>query len=399
MMKSAISRCLLATAGVTVLAPPAAADDIKLNYLDLSAGAGYSTSPFLGSGDGAGFANVSARAVHQWSDERTSTQLIGYWEGTAYTSGYSPSNLVSARAQASRSVSERLDITGSAEFSADYAGQLSNRFIYAPEPGAPITVPVVDQGPDLYIYNGRQYRLNADIGLAWKASERSRIRGSAGVSHVAFSNSKLDGYTIEYGSAAFERLLSQRTTAGLQITASRTDFSRSNDVTVIINPAATLSTRLSEDWTLSGSAGIMFSTLDSGNQRLGSSTDPSFSATLCRQSKNSSICATTARAVTTSAAAELANSTSFDLQWFTRIDPRQNLQISAGYERFEGAKAGRATLATQEYHAAATYSRLLNHRCSVGAEAGVRGFDERVGGHHPDVSASVFVRYRLGDLG
>jgi hypothetical protein len=399
MMKSAISRCLVATAGVTVLASPATADDIKLNYLELSAGAGYSTNPLLRSADGAGFANVSARAVHQWSGERTTAELIGYWEGTAYTNGYSPSNLVSARAQASRSLSERLDISGSAEFSADYAGQLSNRFVYAPEPGTPVTTPVIAQYPDLYVYNGRQYRLDADLGFAWKASERSRIRGDAGVNHVAFSNSKLNGYTLEYASAAYDRLLSPRTTVGAQITASRTDFSRSDDVTVIINPAATLSTHLSEEWTLSGSAGIMFSTLDNGSRRLGSSTDPSFSGTVCKQSKNTSVCATAARAVTTSAAAELASSTSFDLQWSARIDPRQSLQVSAGYERFDNTKGRQATLATQEYHAAATYSKLLNHRCSAGVEAGIRGFDIRGGGHHPDVSASAFLRYRLGDLG
>ena len=395
-----VSRYLAVTAGVGLLASPAAADNTNLSYLELSAGAGYSSSPFLRpGGSGAGFGNVSARGVHQWADERSSAELIGYLEGAAYTNGYSATSLASVRAQATHSASERLSISGSVGFSADYSGQLSNRFIYAPQPGAPIPVNTPVQNPDLYFYTGRQYRLDADVGATWQASERSRLHVNTGVDHVAFSNSSLHGYTLAYLSAGYDRLLSQRTTVGFQVTGSRTDFTRSDDVTTIINPAATISTRLSEDWTLSGSAGVMFSSLDRGSRQISSSTDPSFSATLCHQNKSQSLCATAARAISSSAAAELVNSTTFELQWLKKLDARQNLQLSAGYVRFDNSKIGQASLASQEYHAAATYSRLLSHRCSVGGDVGVRGFEQQGGGHHTDFRASVFVRYRLGDLG
>ena len=398
-MRSAISRCAALTAGISLVGSGASAEDTRLTYLEVSAAAGYSTSPFLTSdGGGAGFGNASIRAVHQSSNDRTSTELIGYLEGSAYTSGYSPSTIASARAQVTHSVSERLSISGSASFSADFAGQLSNRFVYAPAPGAPITQPVAIENPDLYIYNGRQYRFDGNVGATWQASERSRITANAGADHVAFSRSGLNDYTLEFASLGYDRLLSRRTTVGLELTGSRTEFSRSDDVTTIINPAATLSTRLSEDWTLSGSAGVMFSSLNHASQTI-KSTDPSFSATLCKQAKNESLCATATRAASSSAAAELVNSSSVEVEWLDRLDRNQTVQLSAGYIRFDNTRIAQAALADEEYHAAGSYSRLLNQRCSVGANVGIRGFSEPGTAHRTDLSASVFVRYRLGDLG
>lgn len=398
-MRSAISRCFAVTAGIGLLSSSAAAQDTRLTYAELSAALGYSTNPFLRStnGGGAGFARLSARGVHQWSSETTSTQLIGYWEGSAYTNGYSLSNLVSARAQTTHAVNERLDLTGSAGFSVDFAGELSNRFIYSPEPGQPLTLPVT-ANPDLFIYNGRQYREDASLGATWKASERSSITGNVGVSHVAFSDSNLRGYTIEFASGKYDHLISERTTAGFELAASRTEFSHSDDVTTIINPAATLSTRLSEDWTVSGAAGVTFATLGHGSQT-SHSTDPSFSGTLCHQTANQTLCATASRSASSSAVAELVNSTAVALEWVDRLDSRQTVRLSAGYIHFDRAKVAQQLFTDTEYHAAAGYSRLVSERCSVGANLGLRGLNEPGAGHHTDVSASVFIRYRLGDLG
>ena len=54
---------------------------------------------------------------------------------------------------------------------------------------------------------------------------------------------------------------------------------------------------------------------------------------------------------------------------------------------------------TNHFRLAGSYSRMISGRLSAGADVGVRAL--RQGGLDPDtdISGSVFVRYRVGDLG
>src|SRR5438445_12006415 len=54
-----------------------------VTYLDLSAGAGFSSNPLLRSGSSV-FGRVSLSGFHAWNDERGSTSLTGYVEDTTY---------------------------------------------------------------------------------------------------------------------------------------------------------------------------------------------------------------------------------------------------------------------------------------------------------------------------
>src|SRR5262245_49505483 len=60
------------------------------NYLDLEAGAGYSSNPFqsLVDDNGAGFGRIGLHAVHTRLSARTSTVLSGFAQSQFYTNNH-----------------------------------------------------------------------------------------------------------------------------------------------------------------------------------------------------------------------------------------------------------------------------------------------------------------------
>jgi hypothetical protein len=402
MRKSALTRCVAATA-VGLIGQAAAADETKSTYVDVSAGAGYSSDPSLQSGSsrgsGSAFASLSGRLSHRWSSERTSTVIAGYWEGSEYFN-YGLKNLLSLTVDTRHAINERLDVTGSAGASADFAGQLSSRFVDVAEPGPPLTGPVVTgPAPDVLFYSGSQYRADGTGGLTWQATPESQIFGTIGVGRVHFTQSGLLDHTSEYLSAGYLRSLSERTEAGIHIIASATQFDGSNDVSVIVTPAATLRTHIAQDWTLSGSAGMTFSKVRHA-QVDRSSTAPSFSASLCHDTPAGRLCGTASHSVQSSGVAELISVTMAQLEWLENIDEKQTVQISAGYAHYANAQAlAVSTVQPNQYHIAATYNRRLSDRFSIGGEAAARGLSGGGRRSQSEISASVFVRYRWGNIG
>jgi hypothetical protein len=114
-----------------------------------------------------------------------------------------------------------------------------------------------------------------------------------------------------------------------------------------------------------------------------------------------SLCAQVARNAQSTADASAITMTSASANWFKKLDEKQTIQLSAGYVKYSGAGedlVDEQGLGTSQLRAAASYSRSLNDRLSLGADAGVRSF-RRVGEDpDPDLSGSLFIRYRLGDV-
>src|SRR5581483_5845719 len=77
-------------------------------YVDLEAGAGYSTNPQLqlGSHTGGGFGRIAVHAVHTRTSERTSTLLSAYAENLTYTSHYGSQQSLSFFGRHDAAVSE-----------------------------------------------------------------------------------------------------------------------------------------------------------------------------------------------------------------------------------------------------------------------------------------------------
>jgi hypothetical protein len=122
-------------------APPAAASTAEpisrgtVTYVDLEAGAGYSTNPTLSitNAKGAAFGRLSARAVHTRITDRTTTVLTGFLQGQFYTRGQTSQKTVNLSASHDARVSEKLRVFGDASVGYDEGGQYDNRVFSAPE--------------------------------------------------------------------------------------------------------------------------------------------------------------------------------------------------------------------------------------------------------------------------
>src|SRR6478735_7857135 len=109
-------RFALAAGTAFAVADPAAAE--TLNFLDLNAGLGASTNPFLGSSShSSAFGRVSLTGTHSITSEHGSTTLNAFIENTSYLQDYGSKQIFALNARASRALSSTAEIFGSLNFS------------------------------------------------------------------------------------------------------------------------------------------------------------------------------------------------------------------------------------------------------------------------------------------
>lgn len=382
----------------------AEAKNRESNYIDLNAGVGYATNPnlFAGGGTDSAFGRISALAVHSVVSNRTSTDLSAYVENQTYTSNGGSKQVFDLNGRTRYVVNPRFDVFGNVGFSGDIGGQLYNRFTSVPSAPPPLVVgnplPPIDLlDPNLIGLNRRQYRLNGQGGFSYKLSERDFVNASLGYSRVFFSTggSALDFGTVT-GSLGWDRVLSERKTVGLRVVSQRTDYRAGGDST-IISPSITGTARLSEGWSLSGAVGLAF--VD--NNTLGSterSTNFTADASLCKSLEAERICAAASRTSQASVGQSVVTATSASVSYFRNVGSRDTLQLAANVSRSSGGNSLLVADRSTYYGANASYNRKLSARLSAGVEGGVRRV-ERSGASVPtDASASIFLRYRLGDV-
>ncbi len=374
------------------------------SFIDLTAGVGYSTNPFLSFSDDndSAFGRLAARGHHGWRGERSATSLSAMVENTTYLNDHGSKQIFALNADTQHQASENVTVFGGVGFSGDIAGQLSNRFLFVPpEPEVPdpnLPPPPTVEDPDLFAFSGRQYRLDARGGAAIGVSERSSVTISGGGNRVWFADEFFDDYTTVFASGAYNTQFSERTTAGASVSVSRTEFENSDDSTTIVNPLATIRTQLSEDWDATASAGLTFA--DSRNDgQDDTSIDLSVNGTLCRTSQTERLCGRVSRYAQTSALANLVTTTSAGVDWYKKLDDAQTLQLSASVAQHSGEDITDDRFRTRHLRATASYSRLISDRFSVGTDLGFRSLNGTGPDPKADFSGSLFLRYRIGDLG
>ena len=375
-------------------------------YVDLEAGAGYSTNPSLSivNPKGAAFGRLSARAVHTRISDRTTTVLTGFVQGQFYSNGQNSQKTVNVSASHDARVNEKLRVFGDASLGYDEGGQFDNRVFSAPVvplPPGVIQPPIfVAPGGDFFSVTAKTYHASAHFGGQLSLSARDYLSASSGFDHVVTKNGGVDTrYTTIPVSVGWDRQLSTRTTVGGRLSGSFTNYDGPVNVRTV-SPQLTIQTLLSERLSLNGALGIAFSRTDDGitTRR---STGPSANVALCWRGENDNMCAHAAIDQQTATAAGPARSVSFGVDYSRRLDANQTLAFSLSASRYSNP-----TLVTTGYsfsranylRAAADYSRRIGDRLFAGASVSAR----RVGQSGPDpksdVSGSLFLRYRLGDI-
>ena len=380
-------------------------------FLDLEAGLGFSSNPFLQfNSHSTAFGRLSASGTHMWTSERGVTALTGYVENTTYfRGGYGSKQIFDVGARTSQAVSETVSVYGNVNFSGDFAGQLSNRLVSVPsqppvvEPGNPLPPPA--DYPDLFGLSGRQYRLTGNVGTSIKTSARGTLSLSGGAQHSWFSGpSKELDYTSYYGSAGYSAQVSERTSVGGTIYLQHQDF-RHGDWANTINPVVNASTQLSPTVTASGSVGVMVINQESFGHK-DHTVSPSFSASLCGRGDNSTFCARLSRDAQSALSSSVLNgqreatiNTSLTGDYWRRLSRDETIQASLTAVHYTSAAAVsgdrlRSTLVS----GVVGYDRHVGHRLFAGVQGGARKLFQTGPDPKLDLNASVYLRYRLGDL-
>ena len=423
-MTSIRNQCLAATAGAVALwsapalaqetatppTPPELVEDsmprVNADYIDLTAGLGYSTNPFLEIGDsqGSGYGRLSARGVHAWGGERSRSSIAAFVEGTTYLNEFGFESIFSVNADTQRQVSERVSLFGSALVSGDLAGQLSNRFLYVPpvpqlpDPNVP-PPPVTVTDPDIFSFTGRQYRIYGQAGASIQMSERSNLSLSAGAQRTIYKDDLLNDFTDVFLNGSYNRILSERTTVGFKVGASRTSYAESSANSTIINPALTVRTLLSETWNASAAVGISFANVEGPLGESENTSNFSLDASLCRNLETDSFCGHVSHYAQSSSRAAVVTTTSVGLDWYKQLDEESTLQLSTSVVQYDSQLATLGDFRSHHFRLAASYSRSIGQRFSVGADVGARALRQEGPDADPDMGGSLFLRYRLGDLG
>jgi len=405
MMTIKLTRLAVATSigALTIGATPAAAQTSS-TYLDVTGELGYATNPFLRvDGDGSAFGRLSAYAAHIRTDERSDTALSAYVENTTYLNDYNSKQIFDLNARTSYQTSEQVRIFGSVGFSGDIAGQLSNRFVtvpLAPEvPDDQELPPDVIVDPDLASFTSRQYRLRGQVGASIRASERGTVSLSAGAQRVLYTDDSLDDYTTYSLNGAYDHTLSERSSVGGSLYVWRAEYDGGDDSTTVVNPQITYRTQLSESLNASAGIGVSFARQERDGSD-DSSVNLSFNGSLCRVTEFERLCGRVSRYANSSGASgNLVTTTSAGVDWFRRIDEKQTVQLSAAVIRYSGEEDVDVDSDALHFRISGNYDRKLGRRASVGVNAGVRSLRREGPNPDADFNGTVYVRYRIGDIG
>jgi hypothetical protein len=375
-------------------------------YVDLEAGAGYSSNSgqSLQSNSGAGFGRIGVHAVHTRLSERTSTVLSAFAQSQFYTQHYGAEQSVSVSARHEARVSEKLHLWGEVDTSYDKGGQLDTRIITVPDvplvPGTVVPPPLLPPGSDFLSVRGKHYNANAYLGGDLSLGARDSLNFNSGFQFVKFRTGIVETrYTTIPVSIGYSRQISPRASAGVRVSAEHTDYNGPTNFGVV-TPQLTGQLALSETMTLNGAVGVSFTRVDDGidtNHSTGFAADVS----LCSATLRGHFCARGSIDQTSATSAGPAKSINVGLDYSRQLDANQTIAFSLNANRYTsptafvvGSSFSRATY----FRAAVDYSRKIGGRLFGGVNLAARKISEDGPDPKADVTGSLFIRYRLGDI-
>lgn len=375
-------------------------------YLDLEGGAGYSSNPRLefGSDTGGGFGRIALHAVHSRVSARTTTVLSAYAENLTYTSHYGSQQSLSFYGRHDAAVSEHLRLFGDLNASYQEGGQLDTRILVLPDvpplPGLPGTPILLPPGTDFLTVRGREYQLSAHGGAQVALSARDSLNVTSGIDrtifHGGFAHSN---YTTIPVSIGYDRQLSERATVGGRIVAEATNYSGPSNVRMI-TPQLTGQLLLSPTLTLSGAAGVSFARVDNGITTR-HSTGLAANASLCSNAQRGFLCAHVAVDQETATAAGPTKSITAGVQYSRQLDVDSSIALAVDVDRYSSPfsiVSNQSFSHATYFRASGEYSRRIGRRFFGGVDVAARKLNEAGPDPNADLSASLFIRYRLGDL-
>ncbi len=171
----------------------------------------------------------------------------------------------------------------------------------------------------------------------------------------------------------------------------------SGDNSTIITPTVNIRTQLSEFWDVRASVGASFSSFERAGES-NHSTGLSVDSSVCHNTETERLCGRATRNSTSLSRGALVTTTTVGVDWFKELDDKQTVQLSASASRYSSDDELVSNFKSTHWRAAANYSRVISTRLSGGADLGIRRLSTEGPDPDTDLSGSIFLRYRLGDL-
>jgi hypothetical protein len=382
-------------------------------YLDVEAGAGYSTNPQLSfvndSGSAQGY--ISLHGVHTMITDRTTTLISAFAQETAYTHNYGSNESLSLTARHDAAVNEHLSLYVDGAAGYDKNGLLDTRVIGVPVvpplPGAPDIPPqVLPSGSDFLAVSGKHYFFSADGGGQLALSALDSLDFSSGVRRSVFHDGSLvsgglanTAYWSIPASIGYSRRVSPRAQVGGRVAFDYTDYDGSTKFWSV-TPQVTANLQLSERTSLNGAIGASFTSIDNGITTR-HSTGLSGNIALCNSGERSHLCVRAAVDQETATVAGPAKTISGGIDYSRQLDANSSILLSVDASRYSqpvSVITGQNFSSSTYFRAAAGYTRQFGHRLFGGINLAARKLSQRGPDPQGDFNASLFIRYRFGDV-
>lgn len=391
--------------------PPAAAATADASergvstYVDLEGGVGYSTNPQLGFGgdSGAGFGRLLIRGVHARSSARTTTILSAFAQNYFYTRDVSTQQSLNLTATHNTRVNETLSLFGNLGISYDKGGRLDTSFAgpsgipYLPgQINPPVLLP---PGSDFLSVTGRTFRATGNVGAQWALNAREFLTASSGLEYVKFNGVADSQYISVPISLGYDRKISTRTTIGARVSAQYTDYDDAGNFRSV-TPELTFQSALSEIMTLTGGIGVSFAESDDGIETR-RTTGITANLGVCSRGENGTFCGRASVDQQAATVAGPARTISVGLDYSRQLGLDDTIRLSANASRYSSPvifTTGQALSRSIYVRGAADYSRRIGNRLFGGVNLAARKISQNGPDPDADLSGSLFIRYRLGDI-
>ena len=414
---------ILALGAGTVCVPVGAQERLTV---DVGAGAGVATNPFLQSGstEASPSLNLQVTPTYIVDREFTRFRLRGDVSVAQYLRDYGTNDSYSLDADATHRLSSATQVSARVGYINSVVGGFNDAGVIGrdviipgltPEPDLVDPVPVV--GPDLPIgglpgvitdpslggLGERRQSYQAGLGLQTMLSPRDRISFDLSANASRFDGEGFNEFNYFAQRTAYSRVLDEGTEISANILVGRSDYAgtRLGDST-IIQPSVGFSKRLSSGLRLGLEAGVSIVRL---NDLTGTdtSTGASGSVNLCQQDTRWNACLSASRSYVPSSVQGVRPQTAISASGGFRLSARDTFSLRASYS-YVGDVVGDPLLtdfadrSTSFFSAKGDYARIISPRLSAFASAGVSRADDDLISRDANLEARVGLRYRFGAI-
>jgi len=363
--------------------------------VDVSAGVGYSTNPFARVGDdlGSGYALINVAPQLRLLTPKSTVTISGAANVQEYFQHYADATSYRVAVDYQGRPSARLNTRLHVDAGSSIIGAYDSI-------GDQVIDPNLPPPTDIALFGSRDRRrsINANGGFDLALSARDSIGASAFYQIARYRDfGDISDYDAFGGTFSYNRQLSANTRIGLQGSVSRYDYRGDRGQTTAYSISPTISTKLSELWTLDGSLGV--SLVDSTSRGSTSKASVSGSANLCRQGPLSTFCINASRSVRPTGYNGSQYVNLIGASWSRKLSERDTISARAAYTTEGGARSVLFPgLRAQFLNGSVTYDKRLSERLRLSATGRYRKIFSNSSLRPDDIGGLLTLSYRLGDL-